>query len=192
MLALSACQTAAGDDRAALGLAGIAVKAGARSAFATLWFVNDQASTALVGEFYRRLQGEAGQGRNKAQALQEAQKTLLQQEGYRHPCYWAPINHWKLAVSWLLKQLKHSSFAWLVICAAVLSALLTVRAYGLFQRLELSVYDQFVNLRVDETAKDDRIVVCGMTAEDLVKYGHPLDDAKLALLLENSWRLIRV
>jgi CHAT domain-containing protein len=40
LLTLSACQTAAGDDRAALGLAGIAVKAGARSALATLWFIN--------------------------------------------------------------------------------------------------------------------------------------------------------
>jgi CHAT domain-containing protein len=39
LLTLSACQTAAGDDRAALGLAGIAVKAGARSALATLWFM---------------------------------------------------------------------------------------------------------------------------------------------------------
>ena len=52
MLALSACQTAAGDDRAALGLGGIAVKAGARSAFASLWFVSDQASTTLIGDFY--------------------------------------------------------------------------------------------------------------------------------------------
>ena len=38
MLVLSAGQTAAGDDRAALGLAGVAVKAGARSALATLWY----------------------------------------------------------------------------------------------------------------------------------------------------------
>ena len=95
MLALSACQTAAGDDRAALGLAGVAVKAGARSAFATLWFVNDQASTELVGEFYKRLLGAPI--RNKALALQAAQKGLLQQERYRHPCYWAPyliIGNW--------------------------------------------------------------------------------------------------
>jgi CHAT domain-containing protein len=48
MLVLSACQTAAGDDRAALGLAGVAVKAGARSALATLWFVNDQSTSVLV------------------------------------------------------------------------------------------------------------------------------------------------
>ena len=56
LLTLSACETAAGDDRAALGLAGIAIKAGARSALATLWFINDQASSLLVAEFYRQLQ----------------------------------------------------------------------------------------------------------------------------------------
>jgi CHAT domain-containing protein len=39
LLTLSACETAAGDDRAALGLAGVAVRAGARSALATLWAV---------------------------------------------------------------------------------------------------------------------------------------------------------
>lgn len=53
LLTLSACQTAAGDDRAALGLAGVAVKAGARSALATLWLINDQAAGLLVAEFYR-------------------------------------------------------------------------------------------------------------------------------------------
>ena len=41
MLTLSACQTAAGDDRSALGLAGLAVKVGARSALAALWEVDD-------------------------------------------------------------------------------------------------------------------------------------------------------
>src|SRR3989475_11414024 len=55
LLTLSACQTAAGDDRAALGLAGVSIKAGARSALATLWFINDQASSTLVSEFYRQL-----------------------------------------------------------------------------------------------------------------------------------------
>src|SRR5260221_839566 len=54
LLTLSACRTAAGDDRAALGIAGVAVKAGARSALATLWYVNDQASSQLGTDFYRR------------------------------------------------------------------------------------------------------------------------------------------
>ena len=48
LLTLSACQTGVGDDRAALGLAGVALKAGARSALATLWFINDEASASLL------------------------------------------------------------------------------------------------------------------------------------------------
>ncbi len=94
LLVLSACQTAAGDERAALGLAGIAVKAGARSALATLWSVSDVASASLVGEFYRKL----GQpGLNKAEALREAQKAIMADRRYRHPLYWSPfllIGNW--------------------------------------------------------------------------------------------------
>jgi len=95
LLTLSACQTAAGDDRAALGLAGIAVKAGARSAFATLWFVNDEASSMLVGDFYTNLHNISGI--SKAKALQQAQIKLLSNPRYGHPCYWAPyliIGNW--------------------------------------------------------------------------------------------------
>jgi len=88
LLTLSACQTAAGDDRAALGLAGVAVKAGARSALATLWTVNDPASALLVSEFYRQLENPAV---SKAKALQQAQLKLIQDPRYRHPGYWSPF-----------------------------------------------------------------------------------------------------
>jgi Uncharacterized protein conserved in bacteria len=94
LLTLSACQTAAGDDRAALGLAGIAVKAGARSALATLWFINDRASSLLITEFYQALQDP---DRSKAEALRHAQLTLLKDTRYRHPGYWSPfllIGNW--------------------------------------------------------------------------------------------------
>jgi CHAT domain-containing protein len=94
LLTLSACQTAAGDDRAALGLAGVAIKAGARSALATLWFINDQASSDLVTEFYRQLQDPA---MSRAKALQSAQRKLLGNWRYEHPGYWAPfllLNNW--------------------------------------------------------------------------------------------------
>jgi CHAT domain-containing protein len=94
LLTLSACQTAAGDDRAALGLAGVAVKAGARSALASLWFINDPASAELISEFYRQLRIA---GTSKAKALQAAQKLLLNDERYEHPSYWAPflmIGNW--------------------------------------------------------------------------------------------------
>lgn len=94
LLTLSACQTAVGDDRAALGLAGVAIKAGARSALATLWFINDEASAALIGEFYRQLHDPAV---SKAVALQRAQLKLLDDRVYEHPAYWSPfllLNNW--------------------------------------------------------------------------------------------------
>lgn len=94
LLTLSACQTAVGDDQAALGLAGIAVKAGARSALASLWFIDDEATSQLMGNFYHQLQQE---GTSKAKALQFAQKQLLKQPRYQHPAFWAPfllIGNW--------------------------------------------------------------------------------------------------
>lgn len=88
LLTLSACQTAVGDDQAALGVAGIAIKAGARSALATLWFIDDRATTLLITEFYRQLQNNKF---SKAKALQNAQKNLLKNSHYQHPIYWAPF-----------------------------------------------------------------------------------------------------
>ncbi len=94
MLVLSACETAAGDDRAALGLAGVAVRAGAGSALATLWHINDPASYELVVEFYRQLRNPST---SRAEALRAAQLKLLNDQRYDHPGYWAPfllINNW--------------------------------------------------------------------------------------------------
>ncbi len=95
LLVLSACRTAAGDDRAALGLAGVALRSGARSALATLWSVNDQASTDLVTEFYTQLANPAV---SRAGALRRAQMKLLGVHHYAHPSYWSPF---VLISSWL-------------------------------------------------------------------------------------------
>ena len=84
LLVLSACETAEGDERAALGLAGLAIKAGARSALGTLWSVNDEAAGLLVVEFYRQLRNNSGV--SKAEALRQAQLAMLQQKGkFGHP-----------------------------------------------------------------------------------------------------------
>jgi len=95
LLFLSACQTAAGDERAALGLAGIAVKSGAASVVASLWLISDESTATLVSEFYQQLKNGNG---SKAKALQEAQLALLQDERYAHPNYWAPfllVGNWQ-------------------------------------------------------------------------------------------------
>lgn len=95
LLVLSACETATGDDRAVLGLAGIALQAGAKSTLATLWSVNDEASAAFVHELYGNL---AKPGTSRVEALRQAQLSLLQSADYGHPLYWAP---YVLLGSWL-------------------------------------------------------------------------------------------
>ncbi|MCK5877547.1 MAG: CHAT domain-containing protein, partial [Candidatus Marithrix sp.] len=90
-----ACKTAVGDDKAALGLAGVAIKAGARSAIATLWFVDDEATSIAISNFYDELL--TNPGISKAKALQNTQKKLIAQDRYWHPAYWAPfllIGNW--------------------------------------------------------------------------------------------------
>lgn len=94
LLMLSACETAVGEDRAALGLAGVALKAGARSAVATLWSISDEATAELVGDFYENLRN---QSLTKAQALQAAQISVLNQQRFAHPAAWSPyllIGNW--------------------------------------------------------------------------------------------------
>ncbi|MEM6252868.1 MAG: CHAT domain-containing protein [Cyanobacteria bacterium P01_D01_bin.156] len=94
LLILSACETAAGDDRAALGLAGIAVRSGARSTLATLWQVNDEGTSVLMSDLYRQL---AQSSLTKAEILRQAQLNLLNNDDYRHPYFWAPfvlIGNW--------------------------------------------------------------------------------------------------
>jgi CHAT domain-containing protein len=88
LLVLSACETAAGDNRAALGLAGIAVRAGARSTLATLWSVDDRSTAALMNEFYRSL---ADTNLTKAEALQRAQLSLWNNpsQDWKRPYFWA-------------------------------------------------------------------------------------------------------
>ena len=87
LLVLSACQTAVGDKRATLGLAGVAVRSGARSTLATLWSVQDQSTAKLMTEFYQQL----SKGIGKAEALVNAQKYMMKQPKYEHPFYWAPF-----------------------------------------------------------------------------------------------------
>ncbi len=73
LLVLSACRTALGDTNAELGFAGLAVQTGVKSALGTLWKVNDNASSALMIEFYRQLQTAP----IKAKALQQAQLAMI-------------------------------------------------------------------------------------------------------------------
>jgi CHAT domain-containing protein len=88
LLILSACQSAVGDKRATLGLAGVAARSRARATVATLWSVDDRSTADLMIEFYHRLKGARV---NKAAALRQAQLVLMRSPRYHHPYYWAPF-----------------------------------------------------------------------------------------------------
>jgi CHAT domain-containing protein len=96
LLTLTACETAVGSDRDALGLAGISIQAGAKSAIASLWQVDDRATAEIIAQFYQNL----SQGMGRAKALQSAQKSWLQDHSgaTNHPGYWAALT---LVGNWL-------------------------------------------------------------------------------------------
>jgi filamentous hemagglutinin family protein len=94
LLTLSACETALGNERAALGMAGIAIKAGVKSVVATLWSIEDQSTSIFINEFYYNL---SKLNMSKALALQAAKKKMIHMKDYHHPKYWAPfilIGNW--------------------------------------------------------------------------------------------------
>ncbi|WP_199341664.1 CHAT domain-containing protein [Nostoc punctiforme] len=94
LLVLSACETATGDKRAALGLAGVAVRSGARTTLASLWQVDDKSTAMLMREFYRQLKNNPAL--SKSEALRRAQEFIFQNY-QEHPFYWAPyvlVGNW--------------------------------------------------------------------------------------------------
>lgn len=76
LFVLSACRTAIGDKNAELGFAGLAVQAGVPSALASLWYVSDQGTLALMLKFYSQLRNNS----IKAEALRQTQLALLRGE----------------------------------------------------------------------------------------------------------------
>lgn len=83
LLVLSACKTAQGDNRATLGLAGMAVRSGAASIISSLWIARDERNTELMQYFYTEL---LKPNTTRAKAFQKAQKRLFEQ--HQEPHFW--------------------------------------------------------------------------------------------------------
>jgi len=88
LVVLSACKTdvgavSAGDE--VVGLNRAFLYAGTPTVIASLWNVDDEATTFLMGRFYTHLR----QGMGKAEALQAAQTEVRNNLKWAHPYYWA-------------------------------------------------------------------------------------------------------
>ena len=84
LLTLSACETATGNEKAVLGLAGVAIKQGIPNTLGTLWQVQDQISARIIKQFYQNLE----QNMPPVKALQVAQVRELENIS-QHPRSWA-------------------------------------------------------------------------------------------------------
>ncbi|MCT7974368.1 CHAT domain-containing protein [Laspinema olomoucense] len=82
LLVLSACNTAVGSQDAEKGFAGLAIQSGVPSALASLWYVSDLGTLALMSEFYNIFKTDDDNSRSllKAEALREAQLAMLRGE----------------------------------------------------------------------------------------------------------------
>ncbi len=87
LIVLSACQTGVGKLGSGVEILGFGYqvqKAGAKSAIASLWSVDDAATQALMAAFYKELKTS-----NVNEALQKAQVSLIRSKEYSHPKYWS-------------------------------------------------------------------------------------------------------
>ncbi len=86
---LSACQTALGKDIKGEGLVGLThsfMSAGSNTVVATLWKVDDRATSVLMADFYHSM---LQKGMPPAEALRAAKLKLMQEPRWREPYYWA-------------------------------------------------------------------------------------------------------
>ncbi|MCW5911068.1 MAG: tetratricopeptide repeat protein [Cyclobacteriaceae bacterium] len=87
IVVLSACQTAVtkgSAESSPVSPASGFLQNGVKSVVATLWKVDDEATSLLMTEFYRNMRTMA-----TLDALREAQITLSRNPKYQHPYYWA-------------------------------------------------------------------------------------------------------
>jgi CHAT domain-containing protein/tetratricopeptide (TPR) repeat protein len=98
LVVLSACQTGLGKLIRGEGMVGLTrafMYAGTPTLMVSLWSVSDISTATLMGEFYRNLVKEK---LSKTDALRKAQLSMLGNEKFAHPFYWAPfvlVGDWK-------------------------------------------------------------------------------------------------
>ncbi|HLF97171.1 MAG TPA: CHAT domain-containing protein [Methylococcaceae bacterium] len=89
LLTLSACNTAVGgsaNGREIEGFGALAQNRGAKGVLATLWAVSDASTGRFMVQLYRNRATLS-----KAEALQQAQQSMLREGKFRHPYFWAPF-----------------------------------------------------------------------------------------------------
>lgn len=91
LVVLSACQTGLGKmirGEGVIGLSRAFMYAGTPSLIMSLWSVSDESTSILMERFYENL---IRKGLPKAEALRLARISMIKDEKYAHPFFWAPF-----------------------------------------------------------------------------------------------------
>ncbi len=89
LVVLSACESALGKEIRGEGIIGLTrgfMYAGAPTVAASLWKVDDRATSDLMQRFYQKMLKE---NLSPAESLREAQISMIKDETFNHPFYWA-------------------------------------------------------------------------------------------------------
>jgi len=89
LVVLSACDTALGKDIKGEGLVGLThafLASGSKSVVASLWKVDDRATSVLMANFYKSMLQD---GLPPAAALRSAKEQVRRQNGWQEPYFWA-------------------------------------------------------------------------------------------------------
>lgn len=92
LVTLSACETGLGKiskGEGVIGLSRALVYAGARNIIVSFWSVADESTSTLMKTFYERMLATPSSGYSNT--LREAKLTLMKNETYAAPYYWAPF-----------------------------------------------------------------------------------------------------
>jgi len=91
LVILSACKTGLGKMIRGEGIEGLSrafMYAGTPSVLVSLWSVSDKSTSVLMEEFYINL---IKSDQNKTESLRKAKLSLIKNEKFAHPFYWAPF-----------------------------------------------------------------------------------------------------
>jgi CHAT domain-containing protein len=138
LVVLSACSTGLGKDVKGEGLVGLTrgfMHAGARSVVASLWKVDDRATSELMNRFYAAMLVEK---LPPAAALRVAKEALRKEKRWQAPYYWAGFvlqGEYRERVN---MEATHSRSAYIVFSLAVLLVCLTSGFYLIRRRRKTS------------------------------------------------------
>ena len=133
LVTLSACESSIGELKRGEGFLSLArgfFYSGASSIASTLWKVNDNSSSEIMGSFYENL----ADGKTKDRSLQEAKLSFLKKNkdnGLSHPYYWSGY-----IIQGNIQALEKSLSLWWYLLGGAFLIIFFVNRKRLFQRFQ--------------------------------------------------------